>query len=118
MVLQQGDTHLSRITKNREVKQSTVNHSETNLLNVTKRSTSTRNEVLLFQEGDRTTIRNHAINRKTVQNIEIFAPVTAYRRPKQVVARSVIIDVFSPVLLQRITNVTKVNRSIYVFSPG
>jgi hypothetical protein len=117
MVLQQGDTHLSRITKNREVKQSSVNHTDTNLLNVTKRSKRTRNEVLLFQEGDRTTIRNNAVKRKTVQNIEIYAPITAYRRPKQVVARSVIIDVFSPVLLQRITNVTKVNRSIFIFSP-
>jgi hypothetical protein len=117
MVLCQGDTHLSRITKNREVKQCTVNHTETTLLNVTKRSSSTRNELLLFQEGDRTTIRNHAINRKTVQNIEVFAPITAYRKPKQVVKRSAIIDVFSPVLLQRITNVTKVNRSIYIFSP-
>ena len=118
MVLQQGDTHLSRITKNREVKQSTVNHTETNLLNVTKRSTSTRNEVLLFQEGDRTTIRNNTVNRRSTTMIDVFAPITAYRRPKQVVTRSVIIDVFSPVLLQRITNVTKVNRSILIFSPS
>jgi len=50
--------------------------------------------------------------------IEVFAPITAYRRPRQIVSHSVIVDVFSPVLLQRITNVTKVNRSIYVFSPG
>ena len=118
MVLCQGDTHLSRVTKNREVKQSTVNHSDTTLLNVTKRYKRTTNEVLLFQEGDRTTIRNSTVNRRSTTMIEVFTPITAFRRPKQVVARSVIVDVFSPVLLQRITNVTKINRSIYVFSPG
>ena len=49
--------------------------------------------------------------------IEVFNPITAYRKPKQVVARSVIVDVYSPVILQRITNITKVNRSIFIFSP-
>jgi len=118
MVLCQGDTHLSRITKNREVKQSTVNHSETNLLNVTKRTSTTRNELLLFQEGAHTTIRNHAVNRKTVQNIEVYAPVTAYRRPKLAVERNVNIDVYAPVLLQRNINITKIRRSIIVISPS
>jgi hypothetical protein len=118
MVLCQGDTHLSRITKHREVKQSTVNHTETQLLNVTKRSTKIRNEVLLFQEGDRTTIRNSTVNRRSTTMIDVFTPITAYRKPKQVVARTVIMDVFSPVILQRITNVTKINRSIFISSPG
>ncbi len=118
MVLCQGDTHLSRITKHREVNQCVVNHTDTQLLNVTKRSTKIRNEVLLFQEGDRTTIRNSTVNRRSTTMIEVFNPITAYRKPKQVVARSVIVDVYSPVILQRITNITKVNRSIFIFSPG
>jgi hypothetical protein len=118
MVLSQGDTHLSRITKHREVNQCVVNHTDTQLLNVTKRSSSKRNDVLLLQEGDRTTIRNSTVNRRSTTMIEVSNPITAYRKPKQVVARSVIVDVFSPVFLQRITNITKVNRNIFIFSPG
>ena len=117
MVLCQGDTHLSRVTKHREVNQSVVNHVETQLLNVTKHSKRTTNELLIFHEGDRTTIRNHAVNRKTVQNIEIYAPVTAYRRPKQVVDRHVNLEVFAPVFLQRNINITKVRRNIIIFTP-
>ena len=51
MVLCQGDTHLSRITKHREVNQSVVNHTDIQLLNVTKRSSSKRNEVLLSRRA-------------------------------------------------------------------
>ena len=58
------------------------------------------------------------MNRRSTTMIEVFNPITAYRKPKQVVARSVIVDVYSPVFLQRITNITKVNRSIFIFSPG
>ena len=118
MVLCQGDTHLSRITKHREVNQSVVNHTDIQLLNVTKRSSSKRNELLLFQEGAHTTIRNSTVNRRSTNMIEVFNPITAYRRPKQVVSHSVILDVYSPVFLQRITNITKVNRSIFICSPG
>jgi hypothetical protein len=118
MVLCQGDTHLSRITKHREVKQSVVNHVETQHLNVTKHAKQTKNELLHFHEGDRTTIRNHNVNRKTVQNIEVYAPVTAYRRPKQVVDRHVNIEVFAPVFLQRNINITKVRRNIIIFTPA
>jgi hypothetical protein len=58
------------------------------------------------------------VNRRSTTMIEVSNPITAYRKPKQVVARSVIVDVFSPVFLQRITNITKVNRNIFIFSPG
>jgi len=94
-----------------------VNHVETQLLNVTKHSKRTTNELLIFHEGDRTTIRNHAVNRKTVQNIEIYAPITAYRRPKQVVDRHVNLEVYAPVFLQRNINITKVRRNIIIFTP-
>ncbi len=44
MVLHHGDTHITRITKNREVHQTSVNHTDTQLLNVTKRAKHVRNE--------------------------------------------------------------------------
>jgi hypothetical protein len=95
MVLQQGDVHLARITRNKDVKQTTVNHLETQLLSVTKRSNSTIHNNLHFHEGTRTTIRK-SVQRKTHNIIEIFAPV----------------------LLQRIKIVTKVNRAIFLFAPS
>jgi hypothetical protein len=75
LVLQQGDTHIARITKNREVHQTSVNHTDTQLLNVTKRAKHIRNEQLHFHEGDRTSIRNSVSTRRTTHIVEIFAPV-------------------------------------------
>ena len=94
MVLQQGDTHLARITKHSYCK-TTTNHSETLLLNVLKKSSSVRNEILHFHEGGFTSVRHLNLHRKTVQNIEVFAPV----------------------FLQRIRPVTKVNRITVIFTP-
>ena len=95
MVLQQGDTHLARITKIREVQNTSVNHINTQLLNVTKRAKHTRNEQLHFHEGDRTSIRNSVSNRRTHNIVEIFAPV----------------------FLQRVKITQKINRAIYIFTP-
>jgi hypothetical protein len=93
MVLLQGDVHIARITKNREVHNTSVNHTETQLLNVTKRAKHTRNEQLHFHEGGHTSIRNSIMNRRTHNIVEIYAPV----------------------FLQRVKMVTKVNRAIYIF---
>ncbi len=93
MVLQQGDVHIARITKNREVHNTSVNHTETQLLNVTKRAKHTRNEQVHFHEGGHTSIRNSIANRKTHNIVEIFAPV----------------------FLQRVKVVNKINRAIYIF---
>ena len=95
MVLQQGDTHIARITKNREVHNTSVNHVDTQLLNVTKRAKHTRNEQLHFHEGDHTSIRNSVSNRRTHNIVEIFAPV----------------------FLQRVTINKRVNRAIYIIAP-
>ena len=95
MVLQQGDTHIARITKNREVHQTSVNHKDTQLLNVTKRSTNVRNEQVHFHEGGHTSIRNSVVNRRTHHTVEIF----------------------SPVIIQCITVKQRVNRAIYIFQP-
>ncbi len=95
MVLQQGDTHIARITKNREVHQTSVNHTDTQLLNVTKRAKHIRNEQLHFHEGDHTSIRNSVSTRRTTHIVEIFAPV----------------------FLQRVKVLQKVNRAIYIFQP-
>ena len=116
MVLQQGDTHLARITKHTSCK-TTVNHTDTLLLNVNKKSRSVRNEILNFHEGGFTNIRNLNVNRKTLQLTEIFVPQTAYRKP--VVNRKIldIVEVFAPVFLQRIKQHTKVNRITMAFTP-
>jgi hypothetical protein len=95
MVLQQGDTHIARINKHREITQTTVNHSDTQLLNVTKRTNNTRNEQVHFHEGGYTSIRNTVINRRTHNTVEIYAPV----------------------FIQRIIQNTRVNRAIYIFTP-
>ena len=95
MVLQQGDTHIARINKNREVHKTSVNQTDTQLLNVTKRAKHTRNEQLNFHEGDHTAIRNSVSNRRTTHNVEIFAPV----------------------FLQRVTINKRVNRAIYIIAP-
>ena len=93
MVLQQGDLHIARITKNREVHNNSVNHTDTQLLNVTKRAKHTRNEQLHFHEGGHTSIRNSTVNRRTHNIVEVFAPV----------------------FLQRVKLVTKIHRAIYIF---
>jgi hypothetical protein len=95
MVLQQGDTHIARITKNREVKNTSVNHTDTQLLNVTKRAKHIQNEQLHFHEGDHTSIRNSTVNRRTTNIVEIFAPV----------------------FLQRVKLVQRINRAIYIIQP-
>jgi hypothetical protein len=95
MVLQQGDTHIARITKNKEVHQTNVNNTDTQLLNVTKRAKHVRNEQLHFHEGGRTSIRNSVSNRRTHNIVEIFAPV----------------------FLQRVKITQKINRAIYIFTP-
>jgi hypothetical protein len=95
MVLQQGDTHIARITKNREVHNTSVNHTDTQLLNVTKRAKHTRNEQLHFHEGGHTSIRNSAVTRRTNNIVEIFAPV----------------------FLQRVKLVQRINRAIYIIQP-
>jgi hypothetical protein len=94
MVLQQGDTHLARVTRHSHSK-ITTNHSETLLLNVLKKSSSVRNESLHFHEGGFTSVRHLTLHRKTLHNVEVFAPV----------------------LLQRIQQVTKVNRITVIFTP-
>jgi len=118
MVLQQGDTHLARITKVREIKQSVVNHTDTQLLQVTRNERNTRNENLHFHEGPHTSVRNSVVNRRTQNNFEVYAPITAYRKPA--IKRSVItlIDVYAPVIIQRIKQVTRINRTAIFFSPA
>ena len=74
MVLQQGDTHIARVTKHREVHQTSVNHTNTQLLNVTKRAKHVRNEQLHFHEGEHTAIRNCVVNRRTTHIVELFQP--------------------------------------------
>jgi hypothetical protein len=118
MVLQQGDTHLSRITRNKDVRQSTVNHSDTQLLSITKRSKHTRNSILHFHEGARTTIKHSSLHRKTNHIIEIFAPVFMQRLKAPRRDTHNIIELFAPVYLQRIKNVTKVHRTIFLFAPN
>ncbi len=93
MVLHHGDTHITRITKNREVHQTSVNHTDTQLLNVTKRAKHVRNEQVHFHEGGHTSIRNSVVNRRTHSIVEIFQPV----------------------FIQRITIKQRVNRPIYIF---
>ncbi len=95
MVLQQGDTHIARITKNRKVHQTSVNHTDTQLINVTKRAKHVRNEQVHFHEGGHTSIRNRTMNRRATHVVEIFAPV----------------------FLQRVKIIQKVNRAIYIFTP-
>ena len=95
MVLHHGDTHITRITKQREVHQTSVNHTDTQLLNVTKRLNSTRNEQVHFHEGGYTSIRNNVINRRTHNTVEVYAPV----------------------IIQRITQNNRINRAIYIFTP-
>ncbi len=95
MVLHHGDTHITRITKNREVHQTSVNHTDTQLLTVTKRAKHIKNELIHFHEGGHTSVRNSVMNRRTTHVVEIFAPV----------------------FLQRVKIIQKVNRAIYIFTP-
>ena len=117
MVLQQGDTHLARITKNREVKQSVVYHNDTQPLQVTENPRNTRNENLHYHEGPHQSVRNSVTNRRTHNNVEIYAPTTAYRKPTIKRSVNTMIDVYAPVLVQRIKQVTKINRVAIFFSP-
>ena len=71
MLLQQGDFHFSRVTKKKE--QFAVNHTETQLLNVSKRTTNTRNEHLNFYEGGHTTVKNSIVNRKSRNDNTVHA---------------------------------------------
>ena len=97
MVLQQGDTHLARITRNIDIRQTHVNHNETQLFSVTKRHRSILNHNLHFHEGATTSIRN---------------TTTLYRKSHT------LLELFAPVYLQRIQNITKVNRAIFIFAPS
>ena len=95
MVLHHGDTHITRITKHREVNQVTVNHADTQLLNVTKRSKHIRNDQVHFHEGGYTSTRNSVMHRRTTHNVDIFAPV----------------------FIQQVKVYQKVNRAIYIITP-
>ena len=96
MVLQLGDTHISRVTRHTSHNKIATNHSETLLLNVLKKAITVRNESLHFHEGGFTSVRHLTLQRRTLHHVEIFAPV----------------------LLQRIQKVTKVNRITVIFTPG
>ncbi len=118
MVLQQGDVHLARITKHKDIKQTNVKHNVTQLLSITKRSRSTSNNNLHFHEGDRTTVTKRSRSTNTTNLHFHEGDRTTIRNSSLHRKTHNIIEIFAPVYLQRIKNVTKIHRTILLFAPN
>jgi hypothetical protein len=118
LLLQEGDQILQRMVRN-TTKRSYTSLNEQNVTLQTRAITNKRQrtDALHFHEGQHATYkstRHEHTHRHTVE-----APIfhTSLRsQPRVSVRRSTIVEVYAPVLFQRIRNESRVTRPIFVFA--
>jgi len=119
LLLQEGDTILQRTTKNSS-KRSYTSLNEQNVTLQTRSVTNKRRrtEQLHFHEGPRATFKSarHEHTHRFVVEAPVFH--TSLRsQPRVSVRRSVHLEVFAPVMFQRIRKESRVTRPIFLFAP-
>jgi hypothetical protein len=118
LLLQEGDQILQRTTRN-TTKRSYTSLNEQNVSLQTRAITNKRQRTdqLHFHEGPRATYKTS--RHEHTHRYAVEAPVfhTSLRsQPRVSVRRSVHVEVYAPVMYQRIRNVSRVTRPIFVFA--
>ena len=119
LIVQEGDTFLQRNTRN-STKRTYTSINETNMTLQTRSVVNKRQRTdqLHFHEAPHTTFRS--TRHEHTHRYAVEAPVyhTSVRsQPRVSVKRVMNLEVFAPVMFQRINKVSKVVRPIYIFAP-
>ena len=118
LLLQEGDTILQRMVRN-TTKRSYTSLNEQNVTLQMRAVTNKRQRTdqLHFHEGPRATYKSS--RHEHTHRYAVQAPIfhTSLRsQPRVSVRRSVHVEVYAPVLFQRIRNESRVTRPIFVFA--
>ena len=119
LLIQEGDTFLQRTTRN-STKRTYTSINEQNVTLQTRNTVNKRQRTdqLHFHEAPHTTFRS--TRHEHTHRYAVETPVYhTYMRsqPKVTIKRVVNLDVYAPVLFQRINKVSRVTRPIYIFAP-
>jgi hypothetical protein len=118
LLLQEGDQFLQRITRNTTKRSYTsVNEQNVTLQTRSVLNKRQRTDQLHFHEGPRATFKT--ARHEHTHRYAVEAPIfhTSLRsQPRVSVRRSVHLEVYAPVLFQRIRNESRVMRPIFVFA--
>ena len=115
----EGDTILHRTTKNTSTRNTYNTIEQSVTLNTRTVSNTTRKvEQLHFHEGPSTTFKasRHEHAHRHVLEAPVFHTLVR-NAPRVSVRRAINLEVFAPVLFQRIRNVSRISRPIFLFAP-